>query len=617
MNEELKVIISAEVAKLKKGIDDAKKQVSGFKEQVKNAAAGVDDSFSKMGSTLNAGMKAAAVGVAAAATALVALGGSTAEYREEQAKLKSAFEASGGSAEEAKETYNDLYRVLGDSGQATEAASHLAKLTTEEKALSEWTNICQGVYATFGDSLPIESLTEAANETAKTGELTGGLADALNWAGVSEDAFSESLAACNTEAEREALIRETLSGLYNDAATTYEENNAQVLAQRDAQAQLQETLAQLGETVAPVITAFTSLANDALAVVVPYIQQIAETYGPQLKAALEGVAEAVKTTMTFLTENWQIVLAVAGVIAGIAAAIGLYNAVAAVKAAMDAAQVTTLGALIAAYAAQAAAMVVAIAPYLLIVAAIAAVIAIIVVCVKHWDTIKAKVAEVWSNIKSKTSEAVENVKQKFNEMKAKASEKIASMKADAVNKFNEIKSGITEKIQTAKTSVLNIFDNIKNGIRDKINGAKDTVSAAVEKIKGFFKFTWNLPKLKTPKISVSWDTSGVLAKAAQFIGLAGIPRFAINWNALGGVFDKPTVFGYGNSLQGIGENGAEAVVPLEKNTEWLDKIADKLAARQALTPIVIKVGEKTFGEVACSSINALTRETGNLPINLY
>jgi len=59
--------------------------------------------------------------------------------------------------------------VLGDSGQATEAAGHLAKLTTEEQALAEWTTICEGVYATFGDSLPIESLTEAANETAKTG----------------------------------------------------------------------------------------------------------------------------------------------------------------------------------------------------------------------------------------------------------------------------------------------------------------------------------------------------------------------------------------------------------------------------------------------------------------
>ena len=96
--------------------------------------------------------------------------------------------------------------------------------------MSEWTTICEGVYATFGDSIPIEGLTEAANETAKVGQVTGTLADALNWAGISEDAFNEKLAACNTEAEREKLIRETLNGVYSDAASNYEKNAAAMLA---------------------------------------------------------------------------------------------------------------------------------------------------------------------------------------------------------------------------------------------------------------------------------------------------------------------------------------------------------------------------------------------------
>ena len=96
--------------------------------------------------------------------------------------------------------------------------------------MSEWTTICEGVYATFGDSLPIEGLTEAANETAKTGTVTGSLADALNWAGISEDEFNEKLAACNNEAEREALIRSTLTGVYDEAAAGYEKNAAGILA---------------------------------------------------------------------------------------------------------------------------------------------------------------------------------------------------------------------------------------------------------------------------------------------------------------------------------------------------------------------------------------------------
>ena len=84
----------------------------------------------------------------------------------------------------------------------------------------------------------------------------------------------------------------------------------------------------------------------------------------------------------------------AGIITGIVAAIGLYNAVAAIKAAMDAAQVVSLTGLIAVHAAHAVAVMASIGPYLLIVAAIAAVIAIIVLCIKHWDKIKAKIKEV-------------------------------------------------------------------------------------------------------------------------------------------------------------------------------------------------------------------------------
>ena len=662
MNEELKIIISAEVAKMRQGIEEAKKKVKTFQQQVKDASKEVDEKFKNIGQSISNGAKAAGVGIAAAGAALLALGASTEEYRNQQAQLITAFEAAGASADTAKETYNDLYRVLGDTGQAQEAAQHLAKLTTEEKALNEWTNICQGVYATFGASLPIESLTEAANETAKTGELTGALADALNWAGISEDTFAESLAACSTEAEREKLIRETLNGLYSEAAATYETNNTQVLAQRDAQAQLQEQLALLGEAVAPIITAFTSFANDALAVVVPYIQQLAAEYMPLLQEVLAVVAETLGKVMGFLVDNWQIVLTVAAVIGGIATAIGIYNAVAAVKAAMDAAQVATLGALIAAYAAQAAAMIVAIAPYLLIVAAIAAVIAIIVLCVKHWDEIKAKVKEVWEAIKKWTVEAVEKVKTKFNEMKEAIAEKFNAMKEKISNVMSVAKETISEKLSNikkayedngggikgivsgymeavkgfwtagltfvdkltggkltnianviktklnaAKESVLNVLNNIKQGFSDKLEAAKNVVSNVIEKIKGIFKFEWSLPKLKLPSIKIEGKFS---------LSPPQVPRFTINWNALGGVFDKPTIFGYGGSLQGIGEDGAEAVVPLEKNTMWLDRIAERLAAKQGSTPIVLTVDGKVFAQTSVNAINQLTKQTGSIGLVL-
>lgn len=607
MNEELKVVISAEVSKLKQNIDKAKKEVTGFKDKVKEASKNVDENFKKIGSSISTGMKAAATGIAAAGTALIALGASTQEYRAEQSKLTTAFETAGSSAEQAKSTYNDLFRVLGDSGQATEAAAHLAKLTTEEKALSEWTNICQGVYATFGDSLPIEGLTEAANETAKTGSLTGALADALNWAGISEDTFQESLEACNNEAEREALIRETLSGLYSDAAATYEENNAQVLAQNEAQAKLQETTAKLGEVVAPLITAFTSLASDALALVLPYIQQLAEQYMPVLQEILGNVTGKLAEAFEWVKQHQTLLAVMGGIITGIVAAIGLYNAVAAIKAAMAAAEVASVWGLVAAYAAQAAAMLIAIAPYVLIVAAIAAVIAIIVLCVKHWDKIKETVSKVWQSIKEWTVNAVNAVVDKFNQLKAKAQEKIQALKTAVVDGFSQMVTNAKEKAAAILSSVTSKFDEIKSKIKEKINGAKDAVKTAIDKIKDFFNFSWSLPKLKMPHISISGSFS---------LSPLSVPKFSIDWYAKGGVFDKTTLFPYGGAIGGLGENGAEAIVPLEKNLGWLDKLATMLNEKQGSRNIIMQVDGKTFAEISCDSINQLTRQRGALALNL-
>lgn len=740
MNEELKVVISAQMAEFVSAMKDAltalnniqkalkqtneegekaKKKAKSvgeaFKSAFKEAKNSAKENFAKIGKSISNGLATAtkaigsfAVGAAkAAASGAVALGGAilgvvqgTEEYRNSMAQLTTAFEVAGSSAETAKETYNDLYRVLGDSGQATEAAQHLAKLTNNEQDLAEWTNICQGVFANFGESLPINGLTEAANETAKTGIVTGVLADALNRVAISseqvtaafgenkaamdaynqaigegatqEDAFNAALQACNDEAERERIIRETLNGLYGDAAATYEANNAKILAQREAQAQLQDTLAKVGEVLSPLVTAFTELANGALAYVMPYIEDFANTYGPMivpviknlaetylpmLKDVLKQVADYVGQAIKWVVDNWGIIAAIAGVITGIAVAIGLYNAVAAVKAAMDAAQVTTLWGLVAAYAAQAAAMIVAIAPYLLIVAGIAAVIAIIVLCVKHWDKIKEKITEVagkakekvldmkdkivgwFGDIKDKMSSAISDAKtavvNKFTEIKTSITNKVREAKEVAVNKFEDLKSGITDKMTSAKTAVtnvvsgivtsfrtkftsakttiVNIFSGIKDGITNKINDAKDAVSNVIDKIKGFFDFEFKLPHIPKPSFGITPEgwVIGDLLKGS-------IPKLSIKWNAQGGVFDTPTLFAYGHgSLGGLGENGAEAVVPLEKNLGWLDKLATMLQERMGGNrPIVLTVDGKVFAQTSIDSINQLTRQTGSLGLNL-
>lgn len=198
---------------------------------------------------------AVGVGVAGATaltTAFIALDGATEEYRIAQGKLNTAYEAAGYSAQTATQAYRDFYGILGDVDTATEASQLLAKLVKNEQDVSTWTRIAAGVSGTFGDSLPIEGLIEAANETAKVGTVTGQLADALNWAGIMEDDFNEKLSACRSESERNKLIMDTLSGAYEDAATAFYKNNEQLVASRKQQTALQEMTAGLGATSANV-----------------------------------------------------------------------------------------------------------------------------------------------------------------------------------------------------------------------------------------------------------------------------------------------------------------------------------------------------------------------------
>ena len=255
---------------------DANEALKDTATKAERTGKQIQDAFKKIGSvSLKIGK-----GVAAAATAIgtawAANIETTREYRTAMAKLDAAFVANGHSAETAYNTYKDLQRVLGDTDQATEAANHLAVLCENEQELDKWTDICTGVFATFGDSLPIESLTEAANETAKTGQLTGSLADALNWAGIKEDDFQKKLEACRTEEERQNLIMDTLYWTYKKAADQYEETGASVMKANEAQEKLNSAMAKIGEIGEPIMTGLKGWIADMVTAAAPHLQTLVD-----------------------------------------------------------------------------------------------------------------------------------------------------------------------------------------------------------------------------------------------------------------------------------------------------------------------------------------------------
>ena len=254
-----------------KGIDKVTKSLKDVQKASGHAKQGVEKAMGGIKKSVLSAVKA--VATLALATASLSEG---MEFGKLQGKLNAAFQSAGSSAAQATKTFKELYRFLGDSDRAVETAQNLARVTTSEKELAEWTKILQGVYATMGDAIPVETLAESVNETAQVAKVTGTLADALNWMGVSEDAVNNQLATMNTAHEREAYLRSLLNGLYSNAATIYEHNSKAILDYNQAQANLKIQLADVATKIMPLITAFSNMAAVVLGVLKPAIEVIVQ-----------------------------------------------------------------------------------------------------------------------------------------------------------------------------------------------------------------------------------------------------------------------------------------------------------------------------------------------------
>lgn len=466
---------------LEQGLDQ------GSKSGADKAGANIESFGDKMKGVL------AGISVAALAASIGELVSVTNEFQEDMGKLSVAAQQNNVATDAANGAYRDMVGILGETDQSVEAVNHLFALCGENtQALSDWTNIASGVYATFGDSLPLEGLTEAANETAKVGQVTGPLADAINWAseaavqqGVAlsgnqaaidaynsaladgatqEDAFNAALAACNTEQERAQLITDTLNGVYAEAGAQYQQTNADVIAYRQSQSDLTAAMSSLGQAFMPIVTGLTDVAT----------------------MLLSGVQPAVQWFVTNLP-------IIAPILAGIVTTIGLLAVV------LNASTIATTAQTVATNAAAAAQgllnMVMNANPIALIVTLIAGLVVAII--------------GLWNN-----SEAFRNfVTGAFQQI-----QQVAQVVIDAIVNF------FTVTVPNAIGVVIGFFQNLRNSIVSVFNGALSTVSGFVSSVVSFF--TVSVPNAVSNMLSAAGRIPGqiasflgsALSSAASFVG---------------------------------------------------------------------------------------------------
>ncbi len=296
--------LSSELKENRTAMDQAEKATGELKtalDEVDGATGSVLDSVSGLlgdmglgglSSVLGKGLAVGAVlsGVQQLTGAITGLVDETAEYRRIMGTLETSSQAAGYTASQTAAEYQLLYSVLGDTQTAATATANLQAIGLSQKDLITITNQAIGAWATYGDSIPIDSLAESINETIRAGQVTGTFADVLNWGSkegetfgvtmresteankewneaveaceTAEDYFNLALQDCQTEAERADLVMQAMAkqGL-QESADAWKENNEDIINTNKSQAEFEEAQARLAEKLTPVKDALTDLGT--------------------------------------------------------------------------------------------------------------------------------------------------------------------------------------------------------------------------------------------------------------------------------------------------------------------------------------------------------------------
>lgn len=547
--EELNVVINAKTEGFKSEVGKVKTELNGLNKDIANKMKSVGSSMSGVGKQMSAALTLPILAAGGAAVKL------SSDYQESLNKVDVAF---GNSSKQviafgnttlksfgiSKSTALEMISVFGDMGtsmgQSQEAA---ASMSTSLVGLA-------------GDLASFKNISLEQSQNALKGIYTG------------ETESLKSLGIIMNQTSLDAYALANGFGKTTSEMTEAEKVNLRYAFVMDATKNAQGDFARTSDGTANSMKTFTETVKE-LGI------QIGEKLLPVITPVVQKITDWVTKFGELDSKTQSIILIIAGVVAAAGPLLVMIGTI-----------ITAIGTISTVIGAVS-------LPILGIVAAVIAVIAVGVLLYKNWDVIKEKAVEVWdnvkevftsmadgittifNNIKTAITNIVEEIKTAitdrfnavldavitiFNNIKTAITNIVEGIKLTVITVFDEIKTGISEKLNATKDTVSNIFENIKTTISDKINAAKDAVKSAIDKIQSFFNFTWSLPPLKMPHFSISGSFS---------LSPPSVPKMGVSWYAQGGVFDKASIIG-------VGENGREAVMPLDKNTGWISQLASKL-----------------------------------------
>ena len=252
--------------------------LAGELDNAGTAAQNTGDGFTVMKGTLadlaSSGIQTAIGGLGSLASSILDAGEATQEHRSMMLKMEGSAQSFGYEMDFVTQKYQEFYRYLGDDQMAVNAITNLTGMRVSTETVSEAAEAAIAVWASYGDSIPIESLTESINESSQVAQVTGVLADALNWAGISEDDFNTKLQSLSSTQERADLIAQTLNDTYGESKSWYDENAKSMLDTNDAQRELMDTQSDMADSVDELNVELDRLKTDALEALMPVIEDV-------------------------------------------------------------------------------------------------------------------------------------------------------------------------------------------------------------------------------------------------------------------------------------------------------------------------------------------------------
>lgn len=431
-----KDVDSAEYIELEKQIAQTEKKLNDLKnasDEVAKSNNKISTSLTNAGSALESasqktkGLSTAAGGLLAAWAATVP---ATKELNQDLSFLSQNALEAGTSAESAETAFDTFNNVINETDSSVEGVSNLLQAGFTESNLQKAVEGLTGAYIKFPDTLKIESLADSLQETLATGQATGQFGELLTRLGIGAEDFSNELANCSTEAEKQNLILKTLAdnGL-NDTYNSYVKNNKALIDSNNATQQFQEAMAQLSEAIMPIITAITNGITDLV------------NWFTQLDPTIQQATVIVLALVAALSP-------VTGVLASIATASAALN--------------------------------ISILPIIATILAIIAAVTAVILIFQNWDEICQWFSNQWESFTIWLGDKFESFKNFF-----------VNTGKGILNWFKELPSNIMNFVSSLPNKMLNfgknILDSLISGIKSILgnlkNVAGDIANSVIDAIK--------------------------------------------------------------------------------------------------------------------------------------